>query len=660
MNAQTKHYLNFYFKNQMKTSEEIRKSFIDFWSSSPRNAKQVANVSVVPNNDPSLLFVNSGMFPLVPYLAGEEHPLGKRIFNIQRCVRTNDIDEVGDHSHLTLFEMIGNWSLGDFPKEEQIPWMFELYIEKFGLDPHRCYVSVWTGNDVVGRDEKAIEVWKKVFRKYGIEAEFSEDRTMVAPTVEESKDWKYRIFPYGKKENWWQRGPDVAGELGGPTTELFYDLGTIQYPQDEYHINGDSGRFLEVGNSVFMEYKFGEDGKWHELPQKNIDFGGGFERIVVAAQDKLSVYETDIFEDYFAKLEELSGKKYDHSRIKDQDTLAFRIVTEHSRSASFILADGVRPGNKDQGYILRRLIRRMIRQGIRLGINENFTTQMAEVVIKKMSEAYPMLIENKAFILEQFEQEETKFRRTIEKGLKEMHKMIESKEELSGDKAFYIYETYGFPLELTLEEFSLTSEEKKKITDEFLAKEESHKALSRSGAEKKFTGGLADQSEMTTRLHTTHHLLLGALREVLGSHVHQKGSNITSERLRIDFSHADKLSDEQISEVERIVNEKISEGWNVVKKALPMDVAKELGAEMEFGAKYGDMVNVYFVVNPTVSVDRRNPNIESIPSDMIYSKEFCGGPHVENTSEIGKSGKFKIDSEKSNGSGVRRIKAVLI
>lgn len=643
----------------MKTSEEIRKSFIDFWSSSPRNAKQVPNVSLVPNNDPSLLFVNSGMFPLVPYLAGEEHPLGKRIFNIQRCIRTIDIDEVGDHSHLTLFEMIGNWSLGDFTKEDQIPWMFELYVEKFGLDPRRCFVSVWTGNEVAERDYKAIEIWKKVFAKYDIEAEFSEDVTNVPPTTADAQNWKYRIFPF-KKDNWWQRGPDVVGELGGPTTELFYDMGEPLHKQDSYNINDDSGRFLEVGNSVFMEYKFGEDGKWHEMEQKNIDFGGGFERIVVAVQGKRSVYETDIFADYFAKLEELTGRKLDVSKVGDEESLALRIVAEHARASAFILGDGVRPSNKDQGYILRRLIRRMIRQGMRLGIDQNFTTQMAEVVINKMGDAYPMLIENKDFIIDQFNQEETKFRRTIQNGLKEMRKMIETKEQLNGDKAFFIYETYGFPLELTLEEFKLTQEEKDKITKEFLAKEESHKALSRSGAEKKFTGGLADQSVATTRLHTTHHILLAALRKVLGDHVHQKGSNITAERLRIDFSHADKLTDEQIGEVERIVNEVIEKGYNMYKKVLPIEIAKEFGAEMEFGAKYGEMVNVYFLVDSSVNVDRRNPDIVSIPEELIFSKEFCGGPHIENTKEIGESGKFKIDSEKSNGSGVRRIKAVLV
>jgi alanyl-tRNA synthetase len=642
----------------MKSSEEIRKSFIDFWSSSPRNAKQVPNVSLVPNNDPSLLFVNSGMFPLVPYLAGEEHPLGKRIFNVQRCIRTIDIDEVGDYSHLTLFEMIGNWSLGDFTKEEQIPWMFELYIDKFGLDPRRCFVSVWTGNDVAERDYKAIEVWKKVFAKYGIEAEFSDDVTNVPPTTAEAQDWKYRIFPFSK-DNWWQRGPDVEGELGGPTTELFYDMGEPLHRQDSYNINDDSGRFLEIGNSVFMEYKFGSDGKWLEMEQKNIDFGGGLERIVVAAQGKRSVYETDIFADYFAKLEEITGRTFDVSKGSDEETLSLRIVAEHARAASYILGDGVRPGNKDQGYILRRLIRRMIRQGMRIGINENFTTQLAEVVINKMGEAYPTLVENKNFILEQFNQEETKFRRTIQKGLKEMHKMIESKEQLTGEKSFYIYETYGFPLELTLEEFDLTDEEKNQITKDFNEKEESHKALSRSGAEKKFTGGLADQSELTTRLHTAHHLLLASLRRVLGDHVHQKGSNITAERLRIDFSHADKLSDSEIEEIEKLVNEKIEAGLNVFKKVLPFDVGKELGAEMEFGAKYGEMVNIYFAVDGDVDVDRRNPDIVVIPEDKIFSKEFCGGPHVENTSEIGKSGKFKIVSEKSNGSGVRRIKGVL-
>lgn len=293
-------------------SDEIRSQFIKFMTESPRNHVIVPNVSVVPVNDPTLLFVNSGMFPLVPYLQGQPHPEGKRLANVQRCVRTIDIEEVGDYSHLTLFEMVGNWSLGDYTKQDQIPWMFELYVDYFGLDPKRCYVSVWGGDEIIPRDDEAIELWKQTFAKYGIEAEYSDDINNVPSSTEEGNEWKFRIFPYGADDNWWQRGPSVEGEIGGPTSELFYDLGQVQVEQDNYHINDDSGRFLEVGNSVFMEYKY-TDNQWVPMEQKNIDFGGGFERIVVAAQDKHSVYETDLFTNYINKLEELSGQKYDPS-----------------------------------------------------------------------------------------------------------------------------------------------------------------------------------------------------------------------------------------------------------------------------------------------------------------------------------------------------------
>ncbi|MCA9385928.1 alanine--tRNA ligase [Candidatus Dojkabacteria bacterium] len=643
----------------MKTAKELRQAYIDFWEESPRNAKQVPNVSLVPNNDPTLLFVNSGMFPLVPYLSGEPHPLGTRIFNIQRCIRTIDIDEVGDYSHLTLFEMVGNWSLGDFSKKEQIPWMFELYVERFGLDPKRCYVSIWEGNESAPRDDEAIELWKQTFKKYGIDAEYSEDRTNIPSGLEEGQDWSYRIFPYGKEDNWWQRGPDTPGELGGPTTELFYDLGTVQYEEDEYHINDDSGRFLEVGNSVFMEYQYGDDGVWREMKQKNIDFGGGFERIVVAAQDKLSVYETDLFTSYLKKIEELSGKKYDPTDPTSDETKSFRIIAEHARASIFLIGDEVKPGNKDQGYILRRLIRRMIRRAKKLGIEENFSRALGDIIIDTMKGGYSQLVDNRQEILDILEKEEVTFRQTLSRGVKELEKIHESGEKIDGTKAFFVYETYGFPLELTFDELGISGEEAQKITEEFLEAEKNHKEQSRAGAEKKFAGGLADQSDATTRLHTAHHLLLAALQEELGSHVHQRGSNITGERLRIDFSHDGKLTPEQKERVENRVNELIDGGYNVFMKTLPKAEAEKLGAEMEFGAKYGDMVNIYMIVDPSIQVDRKNPDVSSIPEDKIISIEFCGGPHVENTSELSKSGKFKIKKEQSSGAGIRRIKAVL-
>lgn len=631
----------------MKTSEEIRELFINFWSSEPRNAKEVPNVSLVPNNDPTLLFVNSGMFPINPYLAGQPHPLGTRLCNLQRCLRTNydEMLEIGDNRHTLMFEMMGNWSLGDFTKKDQIPWIMEFWVSVCGLDPKRIYVSVFEGNEFAPRDDEAIEVWKETFEKYGIKAEYSEDITNIPKDLKEGETWTARIFPYNKKKNWWQRAADAPGELGGPTSEMFYDTGSIVVEQDEYHINDDSGRFIEIGNNVFMEYKFSEEGKWVELEKKNIDFGGGFERVVMLVQEKEDIFETDIYEPVLNKITELSGKEYKSLGSENEYTKYFRILADHARAATFIIADGVKPSNKDQGYVLRRFIRRLVRFGLKLGIEENFTKHLAEVVIDKMQHAYTHLDDMKALIMEEIEKEEIKFRSTLKNGLREIQKLVEKGEKLDGNLAFYVYETYGFPLEMTLEEFGIDEDGAETIEKAFKEKNDAHREASRAGAEQKFKGGLADHSVEVTKLHTTHHLLLRALQLVLGEHVHQRGSNITGERLRIDFSHTDKLTDDQIKEVEDIVNQKISEELPMTRVEMPREEAMNIGAEMEFGQKYPDKVSVYYVGN----------SIED-----AFSKEFCGGPHVENTSEIGEGGKkFKIKKQESVGAGVRRVKGVL-
>lgn len=644
----------------MQTSEEIRKAFIDFWTESPRNHTRIQNISLVPNVDSTLLFVNSGMFPLATYLAGEKHPQGKRLCNFQRCLRTkyDEMVEIGDNRHTLMFEMMGNWSFGDYTKVEQIPWMLEVYVEKFGLDPKRLYVTVWEGDELVPRDELAIEMWKKAFGKYGINAKFSEDITNIPKSLEDGNTFEYKIFPYGKSDNWWKRG-DAPGELGGPSSEIFYDMGEKERDQEKYHINDDSGRFIEIGNSVFMEYKYDENMKWQKLEQSNIDFGGGFERVVMCAQAKKDIFETDVFKPVLDRLEGLTGKAYKTDGKENENTAAFRVLADHGRVSTFVLADGVAPSNKDQGYILRRFIRRLVRFGKKLGLEQNFTKEIATAVIERLRDIYPHLEENKEFIFTNLEKEENAFRQTLSRGLKELEKIKERGEVIDGKKAFYIYETYGFPLELTLEELNVPENESEKIKEEYLVEEKSHREQSRAGAEQKFKGGLADQSEATTRLHTAHHLLLGALRQVLGTHVHQKGSNITGERLRIDFTHTEKLTEEEVLQVEAIVNEKIHEGWSVIKKTLPIEIAEKLGAEMEFGAKYGDMVDVYLIVNPEVKYDYRNPDISSIAEDMIFSKEFCGGPHVSNTKELLDMGNFKISKQESSGSGIRRIKAIL-
>lgn len=648
---------------------ELRKAYFDYWTSAPRNAKQIPNVSLVPNNDPTLLFVNSGMFPVNPYLAGQPHPLGTRLCNFQRCLRTNydEMLEVGDNRHTLMFEMMGVWSLGDFTKKEQIPWIFGFWVDVCGLDPKRIYVSVFEGNDDAPRDEEAIQVWKETFKKYGIDAEFSEDITDLPKDLDEGKTWTKRIFPFQKKKNWWQRAADAPGELGGPTSEMFYDLGKIQVEQDSYNINDDSGRFIEIGNNVFMEYRYGEDRKWHLMDRKNIDFGGGFERVVMIVQGKDDIFETDIYQPIIDKVANLSGKEYKEtdpvvtdviaseakqSLAETENTKYFRILADHSRAATFILADGVAPSNKDQGYILRRFIRRLIRYGIKLGIEVNFTKILAQAVIDKMSEAYPHLKENEQFILDEIEKEENKFRKTLKNGLKYVSEL--KAENLTGAVAFNIYETYGFPLEMIFDELNISEEEIQRIESEFKAEEQKHRDASRAGAEQKFKGGLADQSVETTKLHTAHHLLLAALQKVVDPSIKQRGSNITAERLRIDFNFSRKLTEEETKQVEDLVNEKIQAALPVVRKEMSKAEAEQLGAQMEFGQKYPDTVSVYIIAPENVIAS------EAWQSDEVFSKEFCGGPHVSNTSEIGAGGKkFKIQKDESSGSGIRRIKAVL-
>lgn len=639
----------------MKSSEDIRKAFSDFMTMSPRSHVEVPNVSLIPVNDPTILFTNSGMFPLVPYLSGEPHPKGKRLYNFQRSFRSapKDIAEIGDNRHTSMFEMMGNWSLGDYFKEKQIPWVFELFTKYFELDPHRIYVSVWGGDEVVPRDDVSIEIWKDTFAKHGIQAEFSEDITLIPSNLKESKQFKFRIFPYGKSDNWWQRG-EAPGELGGPSSELFYDLGETAVKQDEYHINDDSGRFIEIGNSVFMEYKLDENMNWQRLEQRNVDFGGGFERVVMCAQDKTDIFETDIYQPIIDKIAEISGKEYKTNGKENDYTASFRILADHGRAATFLIADGVIPANKDQGYILRSLIRRMIRTSRKLEIDGSFTREIAVSVVNRMEAHYPHLSENVNAIYNELEKEELKFIKTIDRGLKELQKYTGLGVQITGKDAFFIYETYGFPIEMIIEEISnpnindpgdLTDADIKKITQEFEQELAKHKELSRAGAEKKFKGGLADSSEKTTALHTTHHLLLAALQQVLGKHVKQKGSNITNERLRIDFSHSEKLSESELKAVSDMVNSYIDRNLIVEKQIMPKSEAEKIGAEMEFGKSYGDLVTVYF--------------IKDGDTEEIISKEFCGGPHVDDFRSIKKLGKFSIIKEESSSAGVRRIKATL-
>ena len=633
----------------MLTSREVREKFLKFWTEAPRSCGVVPNMSLVPNVDSTLLFVNSGMFPLVPYLGGQPHPLGKRLCNIQRCLRTNyeDMLEVGDNRHTLMFEMIGDWSLGDFTKEQQIPWIMELWVKVLGMDPSRLYVSVFAGDDTAPRDDLAIETWKKVFRQYGVEAEFSEDVHSVPPTIEQTKGWKPHIFPYNKKKNWWQRA-EAPGELGGPTSEMFYDMGVVEREQEKYHINDDSGRFIEIGNNVFMEYRLSQDMKWEPLAQKNIDFGGGFERVCMIVQNKNDIFESDIYSPIIDIVSKLSGRSYKTNGVENEDTAAFRVIADHGRAATFILADGVSPSNKDQGYILRRFIRRLARFGRKLGLEREFTKEVAGAVIDTLAHAYPHLEENRVAVLQKIHDEEVAFNQTLAKGLRELSKIqtqLAPGQMISGEQAFFVYETYGFPLELTLDELKVGDAEAQVITQEFSSAEKKHRELSRAGAEQKFKGGLADQSRETTKLHTAHHLLLAAMQKVVDPNIRQKGSNITAERLRMDFNLDRKMNPDEVAKVEELVNERINESMQVLRVEMPREEAEALGAQMEFGAKYPDIVSVYFIGD----------------QQQWFSAEFCGGPHVESTGEIGEGAKrFKIQKQENVGAGIKRVKAALI
>jgi alanyl-tRNA synthetase len=638
----------------MKTLSEIRAAFLEYYRE--RGHIILPSASLLPQNDPTTLFVGSGMQPLVPYLLGKDHPEGKRLANSQRSFRAEDIDEVGDNRHTTFFEMLGNWSLGDYFKEEQLPWVFGFLTDAVGLDPQKIYVTVFNGDEKNGlkKDTEAAEIWKRLFAEKGIEASDVEMGSEADGSRLGMRGG--RIFYYDAKKNWWSRAgtPDKmpAGEPGGPDSELFYDFGTEHDPSFgmECHPNCDCGRFMEIGNSVFMQFLKSADG-FDLLPKQNVDFGGGLERIVAAANDNPDVFATDVFSDAIALLEKFSGKEYRDDRY----IRSFRIIADHIRAAMFMISDGVRPSNTEQGYVLRRLIRRAAQHAMKLGLQDkdegdSMLVRSAIIYIEKYQAAYPELQGDAAYqhIKETIWEEEKQFAKTLTLGMKEFEKMAH--ENITGEQAFTLFTTYGFPFEMTEE----LANERGLSVDGFSFKElmKKHSELSRSGSEQKFKGGLADTSEATTRLHTTHHLLLKALQIVLGEHVKQRGSNITSERLRIDFTHGEKMTDDQKKEVERIVNERIKEHLPMTRSTLPKEDAEKLNAQHEFGAKYPDVVSVYSL--GPVGATEEDPQF-----DKAFSIEFCGGPHVSNTEEIEKGGTFKIQKEEAVAAGIRRIKGVL-
>ena len=612
------------------TAQELRQKYLKFFESKGHTI--IPSASLVPENDPTTLFTGSGMQPMVPYLLGEKHPLGTRLVDSQKCFRSQDVEEVGDNRHTTFFEMLGNWSFGDYFKKEQVSWMFEFLIKEVGLDPKNLYITVFRGNDDLGipRDSEAVNFWKEEFSKIGMDArdvDFSERGGM--------QDGK--IFYYDEKKNWWSRvGVPMNmpnGEPGGPDSEMFWDFGmelmlheNSPFKNEPCHVNCDCGRFLEIGNNVFMQYVKTEKG-FEPLPNGNIDFGGGLERILAAQNGDPDIFKTDLFTSIITKVEEISGKKYGESA----SAYDMRVIIDHLKASTFLIADGIAPSNTQQGYVLRRLIRRAIRYCHMLGVKANFTAQIAEVVIEMYKNSYPELEKNKTIIFAELEKEENKFRETLEKGLREFGKISGN---VSGIDAFNLYQTYGFPLEVTQE---LARERGFEVNEnDFHAELKKHQKLSKTASAGLFKGGLFDTSEITIKYHTATHLLLAALREIIGAETFQKGSNITAERLRFDFNSPEKLTPEQLKLVEDLVNQKIQEKLPVEMSEMSKDEALKLVKVSFDPAKYGDTVKVYKI------------------SD--FSTELCGGPHVQNISELGH---FKITKEEASSAGVRRIKAIL-
>jgi alanyl-tRNA synthetase len=580
----------------------------------------IPSAPLVPENDPSVLFNTAGMQPLVPYLLGEKHPQGVRLANFQKCVRTVDFDEIGDNTHATFFEMMGNWSLGDYFKKEAIEWSYELLTNKeegFGLDPQRLYVTCYAGDEIVPRDDETANIWKAIFDKNGVTGE--------------------RIYFLGADANWWPAVKKGEGNWSGPTgpcTEMFYDVtGELNkgLTKEEYTVADDQQKLVEIWNDVFMEYQK-DDGKVvGKLAAKNVDTGSGYERVVMVLQGKTDIFSTDLFEASFAKINELKTT----SDIKKE-----RIIADHTRTAVMLISDGVAPSNTDQGYILRRLIRRAVRLADDLGMKPSSLFALADVIADQYRDIYENVGRLKETIKVTIDTEEKKFRNTLSRGMKQFDKVEKNEQGVIDTKAvFELVTTYGFPIEMVQE---IAKERGLSVdVEEFNKLNEEHKALSRSGAEAKFKGGLGDTSEMSVKYHTATHLLHQALRDVLGAHVQQKGSNITPERLRFDFAHPAKMTDEEKKKVEDIVNEKIKMALPVSVVSLPFEEAEKTGALHFFGEKYGDTVTVYYIGQDL---------------SQSYSKEFCGGPHVKNTSELGT---FKIQKEEAVSAGVRRIKAVL-
>jgi alanyl-tRNA synthetase len=627
-------------------AQDIRNAYLKFFND--RQHEVIERAPLMLKDDPTTLFTGSGMQPLLPYLLGKNHPAGVRLVNSQTCLRAQDIEDVGDNRHTTFFEMLGNWSMGDYFKEQQIRWFFEFLTDVVGLDPNKIYVTAFIGDKSHGipRDDEAADIWQKVFTEKGIEAKIVEvgsqadgDKRGVNPGE--------RIFFYDDGENWWSRGGGLdktpIGDPCGPDSEVFYDFGPENHAEGFglAHPASDSGQFMEIGNQVFMQYRRLDDGSFEPLERKNVDFGGGLERIAAAQINSPDVFKISIIWPIVEKLQTISGKKY------DDHTESMRVIADHLRAAAFLAVDDVKPANKEQGYVMRRLLRRAIRFAFDLGIEQNFLEEVVPVIADMYHNDYPEVAAKRDEVIATLVKEEKVFRQTLRKGLKQLEKF--AMDGLTGTELFTLYDTFGFPVELSTEE---AVKQNIKLSDnwrqEFDDKMAEQRVRSQTAAKGTFKGGLGGQTLQHKKYHTATHLMYQALRDVLGDHVVQHGSNITEERLRFDFSHGEKMTPEQIKQVEDIVNEQINKDLKISFAEYPTEKARgEMGALGQFGDRYGDTVKVYEMI----ADDEQKP----------FSFEICGGPHVDHTMELTEGNKrFKIIKEESSSAGIRRIKAVLV
>ncbi len=623
------------------STQEIRQKYLEFCQ---RNGHTIIErAPLILHNDPTTLFTGSGMQPLLPYLLGQDHPQGTKLADSQTCLRAQDIEDVGDNRHTTFFEMLGNWSMGEYFKRQQIEWFFEFLTEIVGLDPHKIYVSCFIGDEKnnIPRDDEAAQIWQEVFAKKGIEAKIVELDS--AENGDRLGMQGGRIFFYNDKENWWSRGGGIdstpIGDPCGPDSEVFYDFGEQHHDASfgQAHPASDSGRFMEIGNQVFMQYRRLDDGSFEPLKRKNVDFGGGLERIAAAAIDSPDVFKISLLQPIIKKLESLSGKEY------ATHTASMRVIADHLRAAVFLAVDSCVPSNKEQGYVMRRLLRRAIRYSFDLGIEQNFLEEVVPVIADLYEADFPEVKENRENIIATLVKEEKAFRQTLRKGLRQMQHYID--DGLTGEELFMLYDTFGFPVELSTEE---AYKQGIKLSDnwraEFDARMAEQRQRSKTARKGQFSGGLEGHDPIHLKYHTATHLLGAALRKVLKApDLQQHGSNITAERLRFDFNH-DKLTPEEKQAVEDQVNAWIDADLPVSFAVYPTDEALKMGAIGAFGERYGDEVKVYSIGE----------------GDNVISFEVCGGPHVEHTGVLAEGGmRFKITKEESSSAGIRRIKAVL-